>query len=327
MKKRFLENGITVKETQRSWYFTCPGCGKEDKAWLIKSSGYTSCWSCGRNWYNWAQVLKQIFKGDSEEVLEAVNEVQTGDVLNHLPFIIHRTGDEEIEETTLVDFEPIELPIDFIPVEQSETGMAYLIERGINSAEQVAQFDIRYSSNMNAIVFPVKKGGLAYGWQARRIRPTGNLPKVQTSKGFKKAEFLLNFNTIQDRTQYFDEILTARVKNLILVEGPVDCIHANVLPQAVAVASFGKLVSRQQLDLLIQSEAENIYLGLDRDAGRELMKLAEALHSHKRIFRMLPPEHRKDMGECTPEEIQESFDGAVEISAIRAQWMEVYLKE
>jgi len=175
--------------------------------------------------------------------------------------------------------------------------MQYLEKRNITNIDVIKSFDIRWHEDMQSVVFPIKLNGLIYGWQARKVDPKPDEPRLLTKTGMNKALFLLNYDNVSDKD------------SVVIVEGPFDCIKVQ---QAGinAVCSFGKETSKGQIELLLKSDIKNIYVGLDPDAYKEAMNLIDALVEKKNVFRMMPPEHRKDFGECTSKEIEQSFNTA-----------------
>ena len=78
--------------------------------------------------------------------------------------------------------------------------------------------------------------------------------------------------------------------------------------------------------MLLETSAKEVYVGLDKDAADEVHDLAEALSPSKRVFRMMPPDHRKDFGECSEQEVLESIGQATEFSGYPSSRLEVYFK-
>jgi DNA primase len=81
-----------------------------------------------------------------------------------------------------------------------------------------------------------------------------------------------------------------------------------------AVATMGKAVSATQLDVIRRAGIKKIYLALDPDAAEEVNRLAYELGDMETRL-LLPPKGRKDLGECSFEEVYEAFQQAEPFTA------------
>lgn len=289
--QRFLDQyGVEYHSGKRAFVTSClsPSCGKEDHCYIWKSDGGAICFRCGKKWrLRW--VIAAIARCPAEQ--------------SYSIFFGNGAGDEILKELDPKMFEPVDvedpgsksepevyLGPDFPPVYCSERGLLYLVKRGIEDEQSVHDFDLRYHAMMDAVVFPIKKDGAVYGWQARRIDPKdGELRMI--SHVFAKSKFLLNWDHAR------------KYQKVVLVEGPFDCLHVDLKGYGYAgVASLGKGVSRDQIKLILDMPAKEIFIGLDPDAFEEVYEVVGRLGLGKKLFRVKPPEHRKDFGECTEEE-------------------------
>lgn len=308
--KAFLDDRVSYHETKKSYVTDCisQSCGKEGHFYIRKDNGRSICFKCGSK-YNWRALVSQLAKipiGRSHEFLFGVG---AGDFVD-LPLdpdLFSRPVKDEPEKDT-----PIQMGMDFFPVEYSEEGLQYLVSRGMDEPSLIFDYDIRFHQAMNAVVFPVRKDGVLYGWQARKIAPKEGELRLISSSQFNKSHFLLNW----DRA--------VKNKRIVLVEGPFDCVHVDV-SEFGAVASLGKGVSLDQMQLILSAPAQEIYLGLDPDASREFYEIVNRLGLQKKCFLITPPAHRKDFGETTRAEVKESIRSAIPVSA-RADVLSVYFK-
>jgi hypothetical protein len=311
--------GVGFKSNRKSLILNhCPRCSGE-KCYIRRKDGRSICFSgkCGARW-TYKGILSELFNVPQAEVSRLLFGTDSSEDYNEIKIEFDELVVDFKDDFDFDDEEELPCPIylgpDFIPVETSQVAINYLIERKIVDPSLIAAYDIRYQAIMNAIVFPVTKDGQIYGWQARSIPPLreGQL-RLITSPGFNKSKFLLNY----DRAKL--------EKRIILTEGPVDCVHADV-PGYGAVCSFGKSVSSRQIELLLETQAEAIYLGLDRDAAREVDFLCKKICPHKAVYRVLPPDHRKDLGECTLEEVVQALKNAQLCGSYPASRLEIYIK-
>lgn len=318
--KDFLsKNGVKFRSGRQSFILSkCLNCGKEDKQYIRKRDGKSICFKCSSRW-NWRSLVCQIAGVEEHMAREKLFGFGSGDELAN-EFTVELTlsylNQEEIEnEEEALLSKPIRLGFDFVDYSKSEAAKEYLRKRGVLEDEVCERFQLKYQALMNAVVFPVVKDEKYYGWQARKISPKEDEIRLVTMWGFDKSKFLLNY----------DE--ASKCERIIVTEGPFDCIKTElsaVKKEGFAgVASFGKYVSFDQIELLLKSPAKEIYIGLDNDATEEVYEVAERLALDKKVFRINPPAHRKDFGECTENDVLESVRKAVPANGF---FLEVYLK-
>lgn len=306
--KQFLDDRVSYYETKKSYVSSCPVCGKADHFYIRKSNGRSICFKCGKK-FNWRGLVGQLANIPSIKAHEFLFGEGGGDFIES-PLDLDLFSKREEEEVELD--RPIQMGLDFFPVEHSEDGLQYLLKRGVVRPDLIFGYDIRFHHAMNAVVFPIKRDGVLYGWQARKVAPKENELRLISASQFNKSHFLLNW----DRA--------VQSKKLILVEGPFDCVHVD-LPGYGAVASLGKGVSLDQIQMILSSPAEEVYLGLDPDASREFYEIVNRLGLSKRCYLVSPPKHRSDFGEATAEEVRESIRVAIPVSG-RADVLSVYFK-
>lgn len=308
--KSFLDEKISYYETKKSYVTKClnPGCGKSDHFYIRKSNGRSICFKCGTK-MGWQGIVSRLAGVSYEAAYGLIFGGGAGDTVA-LPMDpdLFSIKDEDKNEKDI----PIQMGLDFFPVETSEEALFYIFgKRGVEDPRLIVDYDIRFQRAMNAVVFPVKRDGIVYGWQARKIAPKeGELRLI--SSVFNKSHFLLNW----DRA--------SRCKKMILVEGPFDCLHVDV-PGYGAVASLGKGVSLDQTQLILASQAQEIYLGLDPDASREFYDIVNRLGLSKKCFLIEPPKHRSDFGESSVAEVMEAIQRAIPVSG-KADVLSVYFK-
>lgn len=315
----FLDShGINYSIGKQSFITDCisPMCGKPKHMYIRKKDGQSICFKCGTKW-NWKRLISAVSKCELKDAYSIFWGLGAGDEINKTLELEFELEPSDKEEEIKKVFWSKPMPIDFIPYNKSSRAMDYLYKRGVTNINLLNKFDVRYNAGMDAVVFPIlslsESMGYLLGWQARKIEPKENEPKVITMPGFDKSKFLLNYLN----SSCFKE-------KVILVEGPFDCIHADVINGFGAVASLGKHVSQDQIEMLLNSDVKEIYIGLDNDAAEQVYEVVNQLGLHKKCFRIKPPEHRGDFGECTPEEMKESLDNALLTTSL---FLEVYLKE
>lgn len=312
LKKLIEDKGLDYKETRQSWVVDCisPSCGKEKHMYIRRKDGLSKCFRCGSGW-DWRRLVAELEGCRPSDAWSVLFRGQSGNSLGKLDLDLCLESDEEAD---IDDDEPyIELSSDFVNVDQSDQAMEYLESRGVSDPGTIVNFDLRWHQGMEAVVFPISRNGLLYGWQARKVSPKPDEPRLLTKTGFNKSKHLLNYD------------LAKNMDSMVLVEGPFDCIKVAQAGYG-AVCSFGKEVSQRQVAMLLGSECRRIYVGLDPDAYKEAEKVMDALCLHKEVFRVTPPGGKKDFGECSPEEVREAVQSAVRIES-KASSLEILFKD
>ena len=179
----------------------------------------------------------------------------------------------------------------------------YLYERGLTD-EIIERFDIGYDKTSDSITFPVRNwGSINFGqtmFVARRQIKTKrfDLPKNMEKPlyGLYEILFDLQIRELADGRHH-------QAEEIYVCEGLFDCLRLWCNGK-YAVAGFGCLFSEYQLQLLKELPTRKLILALDNDkAGRDgALKIRKAV-KNKLITEVILPEGRKDIGECTDEEI------------------------
>lgn len=324
--RNLVEGGSApFKTTHRSYILWCPrpDCRRQ-KLYVEKTTGMSRCFRCGyQGWANW--VLADVYGRSPEDLNELLyGVVSTGTIIESGTLNIPDFWGEEEKEDALLPTEP-RFPTVIardpqwydISTPEAAAGARYLERRGI-SLDVASQYGIGFNAADQRVLFPVIIQGELRGWQGRYIHETTrvatesngrviNIPKVLTVGKLGKECFMF-----QDRL--------SGAKHAILTEGPVDAIKCHLL--GGNVASMGKDVSPRQLDLLVRAGIEALYIGLDRDAAKEVSRIIRVLYGTVTLFRLLPPAHRGDLGDCTMEEVAQQFAQAEQLGP--AHEMQLY---
>jgi DNA primase len=93
----------------------------------------------------------------------------------------------------------------------------------------------------------------------------------------------------------------------IICEGPVDALKCHLI--GGAVATMGKNVSKRQIEIINNSGVGRVYVALDPDAVTEIKHLLQAFPD-KETHLLQPPPDKKDLGECSLEEVRDLFQRA-----------------
>ena len=171
----------------------------------------------------------------------------------------------------------------------------YLYERGLTD-EIIERFDIGYDKKTNSITFPIYDLEGNCVLIARRSVKTKifDLPKDIGKPLYAGTEIELEY--IHNEFHMLPEVYVC--------EGVFDCLRLWCNGK-YAVAGFGCLYSDYQLKLLKKLPTRKLILAFDNDkAGRDGAENIRNQIKGKLITEVVLPKGRKDIGECTDEEIQ-----------------------
>ena len=301
-------SGLRFKKNAVSYIFTCPKCDKKEKLYIRRSTGQFICFYCSET---------VGFKGWPEYALTELLGMSLPDLKNKLYGLEAPPGSGYLTlnlrdffgDSPPIEPEPIpsfEFPSDFFPIDspKSIVGAAYLESRGI-SLDIAAQYRLRYCPPTKRVVFPIYEGERIVGWQARFVGPTEwvsggetkRWPKIVSCSGMKGDKILM-----------FNERLNT--EHCILTEGPIDAIKAHAC--GGNVAAMGKGVSKCQLNIIRNSGIKKLYIALDPDAASDVQRIAKEM-ADLELYRLLPPDGVKDLGDCSIAQVKELFDAAPRI--------------
>jgi len=170
----------------------------------------------------------------------------------------------------------------------------YMYKRGLNDTV-IDLFDIGYDIATDSITFPVRdKDGTVLFVAKRSVgRKRFNLPKGIDKPLYGLYEVdNLSFSASGD---WLNEVYVC--------EGLFDCLRL-WCNNRHAVAGFGCLFNKQQIEQLNSLPTRKLILATDNDeAGRKANARLRSLIKGKLITEVELPKGRKDVGECTDEEL------------------------
>lgn len=170
----------------------------------------------------------------------------------------------------------------------------YMYERGLTD-EIIDKFDIGYDKTTDSITFPVRDTNGNCVFVARRAVKTKyfDIPNGVNKPLYGMYELA--------HTKGFG---VKHPVKLYVCEGMFDCLRLWCNGK-LAVAGFGCLFNSYQIKQLQDLPIRTIVLALDNDeAGKKANKRLRKLITNKIIEEVVLPDGRKDIGECTDEEIQ-----------------------
>lgn len=297
LRKFIKTGGLPFKETASSFLLNCPRCNKSFKVAIHKTEGYWACYRCKEEGFKGKpeNIISMLYGLPIQLVKERLYNLSEIQLKPLLELDLKDFWEEEVSPDSFDGWviKEVEPKPSFVKNDRHSflPGRDYLIKkRGLND-EIIREYDIMYNPIMKSVVFPIEYQGKLYGWQERGIDSSIKL----TMSGLERAKCLMFYDNLDSSD------------HAILSEGPVDALKLHYL--GGSVCAMGKSVTPYQLDL-IRDKTKRIYLALDPDAGETTRRLAKDLTDTHEVLIMEPPEGRKDFGECTFEECQESFNKA-----------------
>ncbi len=303
------EGGVDYRENSVSFILNCPKCNKR-KVYIHKEYGYFVCWVCREkeDYHGKAEfALADIYGAPIWEIKKKIydNTFQFENVLNLELKDLWGDSEEEflnkIEELPIVPWDPYFVSLGH---PRFEKGQIYLENRGIK-IEHIMEYDIHYDPRAKRVIFPIKVNGDLLGWQGRYIDKL-EIKHHSTGTTFKVPKYVTSFGMKKDRVLMFQDRLKGS-PHAVLAEGPTSALGAHLC--GGNVASMGKAVSVRQLEI-IKSSVPKLYLALDPDAADEIDSICRKLYGEIEIYGLFPPSGKKDLGECTQEEVFQQFKKA-----------------
>jgi hypothetical protein len=179
-----------------------------------------------------------------------------------------------------------------------------LIERRLPAELTKRLTDAIWASKMRGrVIFPIKVQGYTFGWVARDFTKQSQL-KVLNSSGPFKYYCVWNFDQVKDS------------ETIVVCEGIISAIKCGAHR---SVATLGKFVSDDQINLLRKTKANRIIICLDVDAQATAIELKRRLLPFfGEVFNLQLPAIKvgkdyKDAGDYSVEEMDEFIKKAPEL--------------
>lgn len=200
-------------------------------------------------------------------------------------------------DMALISKKEEELSIDSVRIDYDTDDIHLLdslVERGF-SKETLSYLEIGYSRIKERVVIPVRDSQYKLVGLIGRAIHDWQEPRYLYNTGFKRANILFNIQN----AKYDSEC--------IVVEGSLDCAKVVQAGYKNCVATLGAKVSENQSSML-RKFFDRIIIFSDRDeAGDAMCDAIIRSCEGKELFRMTIPDHLKDPGEMSEQEIQTSF--------------------
>ena len=172
----------------------------------------------------------------------------------------------------------------------------YMYERGLTD-EVIEMFDIGYDKSTDSITFPVRdiKGNTLFVARRTIKYKSFNIPKNVDKPLYGDYELSQILQTKEGIDKF---------KDVYVCEGLFDCLRLWCVGK-YAVAGFGCLFSDKQIKDLCELPTRKIIFALDNDqAGISATERLKRLVRGKLMTTAILPYNRKDIGECTDDELK-----------------------
>lgn len=322
----FIKNtGLSYKQNSKSFIFTCPLCNGKEKLYIRKSDGKFACWRCretkgfqGAPEFAFAELLNTPVKDIREKLY---GNLHVGILPTYLDVQFNEFTDDEVIGDISEDLPTLTFPYHCLPIglQGTQKGVDYLNSRGIPL--DIAQYyQIRYSPEKQAVVFPSYVNSNLVGWQYRSINNSSIIMPDLTIKTFPKS--LSSKDMPRDRSFMFQDHLHG-LDHAVLCEGPVDAIKAHLVKGGVA--ALGKVITPSQVSLLLRMGLKRVYVALDPDAFMELNPLLEKFNDALELLRVEIPEKegKPDLGALS---FEEAKDCILSAKPLRRNTLYIWLK-
>jgi DNA primase len=244
----FLSQYVSVRDYNESNIsIICPYCGKGKNHFLVSTDPNKKvfhCFHCGKSG-NWASLVVKI---------KGVNYAQARELVDTGLYF------QEAKEKKKLDLPKIEFP----PVTAwTDETWKHLADRGIDedTAYERQIYYCGYGKYANRIILPIYFMGKRVSFQARTIN--GDSRKYINPKGFPNSKVLYNYDNYAN-------------SHMVIVEGIFDCLRID-REGIMCMATLGKEISSDQIELLVDLGVKGITLFYDPDALPKMIKLFPTL--------------------------------------------------
>lgn len=294
-----------VKETRSGQYIIdrCPYCSKELHFYVNRKTQLFDCKKCG--------VTGSIYS-----LLKHLNKLYLlGDKTVEVEDEIKSIRQIESEETKKKDEDIKELPEKHMPVGFKIVCDKYLSSRGITKDDcdkyKIGKTKLSFKYQ-DYILIPIYDGGKIRGFLGRYGSKTVPEDKLRYKNSIDTDFSCLLYG--------YDDIVEGETKTVIITEGVFDKISCDKKLRLYedktvrCVCTFGKKISETQINKLLKKKVENIILSYDYDALKEIKRYGIELTKFFNSVSVAVSTNKKDIDECTVEEVLEVFSNMTDIA-------------
>lgn len=302
------------KDTGTDYRYNCPFCGSDKyKLYLRVAEGAMQnvwhCFRCGEAGNPITFVMKYFHVSYPEALdiletydfnMDSANYEPKDESLTDEEYIILQIANrkKQQEEKPKIELVPPPLPPGFKLLQANMNNpeaypfLSYAYSRGF-TPEQLFMHNVGYVTS-SKVDLPTGKSIYLKNHLVFLTHGDDGQMQYWNTRAIYKGEYVKSFNAPSNDGEYsksttiFNLNLAKNEEFVVLFEGVPDALTIG----APGVATFGKQVTDEQIDLLVSSVAPTkpIFIYLDKDAKDETKKLAERLYArHKMTFIVLSP--------------------------------------
>ena len=297
LKKQLAEQNIyrfeKIFDSGEDLMVCCPyhkeGQERRPSSGIRKADGMFHCFACDET-HSLPEMINHCFGKADNDLFGKKWLIDN--------FVITKVEERKLDLNLSREPQPSEYYQTLVPEEELDSYRyyhPYMRKRGLTE-DIIERFDIGYDKRTDSITFPVRdnRGGCRFVAK-RNIK----FKRFDLPKGIDKplyGEYELYRVLLNSDFDLFKEIYVC--------EGLFDCLRLWCNGK-YAVAGFGCLFSEHQIRLLEDLPTRKLIFALDNDiAGQTATEKLKRTVRGKIFTTAILPEGRKDIGECTDEEIQ-----------------------
>lgn len=299
-----LRDSIKVnKETRSGQYICdCPFCGKENHFYIDKRTQVfecKKCWTAG----NVYKLLRQLDK----TYLIGNTSVKFTDTIKSIRTELKEQGEQETIK--LKELPIVKMPVGFKVDYFNEYLKSRKVSKKFIKHFRLGTTDLMYRYE-NYILVPIYDNGEIRGFLGRY-----GAKKVPDDK----LRYNNSLNTDFSCLLYgYDDIIKDKTDTVIITEGIFDkfrvdeYLHLLDSDDIKCVSTFGKKISQEQIQKLINKHVRNVIISWDYDALKEIKKYGAELKSYFNVYTcvcML----EKDLGDCNESQVLQIFSNPMDI--------------
>lgn len=328
----------------------CPFCNHLGKKMYISKNGMYNCFTCDASGGSVLKFIMDYYRISYSQAKEYISNNNL-ELLNDYSVDANLSADSQInslisslhtvKNVGILNVEELSMPplpvgtkklIDNFNNKESFPFLRYLKSRGFKKY-MFNRYDIRYCKRgnvtlksgkplfvNNSLVFISYKHGAPVYWNTRSIE---NNPYIKTFNASGEKNCYSKRNTIFN----YDRI--EHTSNVVICEGVfnVFTVEDTKIDNLVSVATFGKQITDEQLELIINKEPNSIFMYLDYDAYtielsviRRLVKLGFPIN---RIFLVPHLYKNKDANDIGVERCKKLLLKSIKLSEDRLKSLEL----
>lgn len=292
----------------------CPFCGKKGGRFGIyvgpaeEKLFWAHCFRCGYTQKNPNKLFKDIGRPDLEIKEVASLELETEDE-DEIDFM-----DDEEPETEL---EEVEMPKGWKRTFKNK----YLKKRGF-LMELYDKFPVGTTRGLNwqyddYVIFQIIMNGKCVGYIGRNVMSKEEIDEHNERSRYQIRRYLNSTENDFSRLLFnYDSIIPGETRCVILTEGIFDTMRLVKMfelydnPMIVPIATFGKSISEEQMELLQKRGITQVVVAYDMDdvGKKAITKTMAVLDPYFDVLALtLQTDGAKDIDECSWWELYDSF--------------------